>query len=71
MESVILQETSVVTKIEKKTKPVLKKKAKKVYEAVRVMSCDRCGQPTAHTLFNYETKAYKCNICGTIHIKRN
>lgn len=48
------------------------KKAKKVYESVRVMNCDRCGQPTVHTLFDYETKAFKCNICGSIHTaKRN
>lgn len=84
MESVSLQETQldeptveVVATVEesiaaeKKAKPALKKKAKKVYEAVRVMNCDRCGQATVHTLFNYETKVYKCNICGSFHTKRN
>lgn len=60
----------VISKITEK-KPTARKKAKKVYEAVRVMNCDRCGQVTAHTLFNYETKVYKCNICGSFHTKRN
>lgn len=76
MESVITQTVEVSTIVEQpvvsKVKPTSKKKkAKKVYETVRVMNCDRCGQHTVHTLFNYETKAYKCNICGSIHTKRN
>lgn len=62
----------VTTPVEKKVKSAKKKKAKKVYEAIKVMNCARCGRETAHTLFDYDNKVYKCNICGNIHTsKRN
>lgn len=33
--------------------------------SVKTIICVRCGKPTSHTLYNSETKTYKCNICGT------
>lgn len=42
---------------------------KRVYEPVKVMMCTRCQQRTAHTLFDYDNKLYRCNICGNIHGK--
>lgn len=45
------------------------KSRKKVYESVKLMNCTRCGIETGHTLFDYDIKLYKCNVCGAIHAK--
>lgn len=34
--------------------------------SVKKIECSRCGVLTTHTLYDSETKAYKCNVCGTI-----
>lgn len=44
-------------------------KPRKVYESVKFMRCTRCGMETNHTLYDYENKLYKCNVCGSIHAK--
>lgn len=44
-------------------------KPKKVYESVKLVNCTRCGRETSHTLFDYDNRLYKCNVCGTIHAK--
>lgn len=46
------------------------KRRKKVYESVKVMNCTRCGRDTNHTLFDYDNRLYKCNVCGTVHAKK-
>lgn len=33
--------------------------------SVKKIECSRCGISTMHTLYDAETKTYKCNICGT------
>lgn len=41
-----------------------KKRARRI-ESVKVMNCDRCGLPTTHTLYDSDSKIYKCTICGS------
>lgn len=31
----------------------------------KMLDCNRCGRPTTHTLYDVESKIYKCNVCGT------
>lgn len=33
--------------------------------STKKIECSRCGRVTTHTLYNAESKVYKCNICGT------
>ena len=28
------------------------------------------GRDTTHTLFDYDNRLYKCNVCGTVYTKR-
>lgn len=53
-------------KSEKKTD---KKTKKNVYSYTAMMMCPRCKCMTKHSLFDYENKLYKCNICKTVHAK--
>lgn len=42
------------------------KKGTKRIQSVRTLSCDRCGLPTTHTLYDAGNKVYKCTICGSV-----
>lgn len=44
-------------------KKALKKSTRRV-QSIRTLSCDRCGLPTTHTLYDAENRIYKCTICG-------
>lgn len=40
-------------------------KSKRRIVSTKKIECSRCGRLTTHTLYNAETKTFKCNICGT------
>ena len=44
----------------------MKQPKRKRAMSTKKIECSRCGQVTTHTLYNPETKIYKCNICGTV-----
>lgn len=44
----------------------MKKANKKTTKYTVSKFCSKCGKKTVFSLFNRETKEYRCNICGNI-----
>lgn len=52
-----------------KSEKATKKSKRNVYSYMESLMCPRCKCMTRHSLFDYENKLYKCNICKTVHAK--